>query len=207
MNLIDLTGLTEDFPSCDQPGPRGTCQFPDLDGDIPFGGSDHGGSVFNPLPPHNNRGSKIYKSGRDRNYDSGSPAEDDHSSCQKPAISISAKQGYYGEFKTRVTKVLGLDVGIDLGSIVTAPSGARYFSRGVSLAVDIYRVRIGISLRGDTSGGNGFESAPSNFLLWDFVASTDGLDYEFSPPQAISGFSVVAENLEDSANLVIPCAF
>jgi hypothetical protein len=91
---------------------------------------------------------------------------------------------------------LGIDVGIDLISYNTPLNGSTYISHGLDATITIGPLRVGGSWEQRSyNGGLNYESEPNNFLLYDFSASSNGLDWEVTPPQVFAGFNAGVSNV------------
>lgn len=91
---------------------------------------------------------------------------------------------------------VGLDLGINLLSYNTPLSGSPYLSHGLDAEMTIGSARFGGSWEQTSyNGGLNYESEPSNFLLYDFSGSSQGLDYQITPPQLFAGFKAGISNV------------
>jgi hypothetical protein len=110
-------------------------------------------------------------------------------------VSLTAQQGIYAAFSAQLTKVVGFDLDLNLGSYNTPSSGSPYLSHGISVALNIGPVKVGGSWeQTSNNGGLSFESSPSNFIVGSLQASSEGLSLAFKPPQAFSGFQTQLDN-------------
>ena len=127
-------------------------------------------------------------------------------SIKGASIDFTAQAGAYGSagfhFKLFGLKV-GAEGGLNLFSYNTPLSGSTYWSHGADLTLQIGRVRIGGSWEQRSyDGGLSFESQPTNFALGDLKGSSEGADFEVSPPQAGAGFKAGINN----AGALLPAA-
>ena len=92
--------------------------------------------------------------------------------------------------------MLGLEGGLNLFSYSTPLSGRNCWSHGADLTLQIGRVRIGGSWEQRSyDGGLSFENQPINFALGYLKGSSEGTDFEVSPPQIGAGFKVGVNNV------------
>ncbi len=128
------------------------------------------------------------------------------SSIKGASVDFTSQLGAYGSagfhFKLLGLKI-GLEGGLNLFSYNTPVSGNTYWSHGADLTLQIGKVRIGGSWEQRSyDGGLSFDSQPTNFALGDLKGSSEGADFEVSPPQVGAGFKAGINN----AGALLPVA-
>jgi RHS repeat-associated protein len=115
-----------------------------------------------------------------------------------PTLDFTSQLGLYGSAGLGGT-LLGLklhgEAELNALSYNTPLNGDPYWNNSASLSVQIHKLRLGFSFeRRSYDGGFSFQAESGNFFLFDLAASTEGASIEFSPPQALAGFSVSIGN-------------
>jgi hypothetical protein len=114
---------------------------------------------------------------------------------------MTAQPGLYAAFSAQLTKVIGFDLDLNLGSYNTPSNGSPYLSHGISVVLNIGPVKVGGSWeQASYNGGLSFQSSPSNFIVGSLQASSEGLSLAFKPPQAFSGFQAQLDNPQTLLN-------
>ena len=91
---------------------------------------------------------------------------------------------------------IGLEGALNLFSYNTPLDGNAYWSHGADLTLQIGKVRVGDSREQRSyDGGLSFESQPTNFAVGDLTGSSEGADFEVSPPQVGAGFKADVNNV------------
>jgi hypothetical protein len=107
---------------------------------------------------------------------------------------MTAQQGIYASFGAHLSRLVSVQLDLDLGSYNTPSNGPTYLSHGVSLVLEISGLRVGGSWQQTSNnGGLSFQSSPSNFAVGDFQASSGSMTFEIKPPQVFSGFKLTAD--------------
>jgi hypothetical protein len=110
-----------------------------------------------------------------------------------PSVVFTTQQGVYAKSSADLSGWLAVEGNVNFGSYNTPTNGSPYLSHGVGLAVQVGPVQVGFNWQQTSNdGGLSFQSSPTNFNFWNLNASSEGLTLEFSPPQAFSGFTIVA---------------
>jgi hypothetical protein len=113
------------------------------------------------------------------------------------SVVFTAQQGAYGTVSGKLSKWLSADATINLFSYNTPTNGSAYISHGVDLTAKVGPVSVGFSWEQTSyDGGLSFQSSPDNFNFYNLQASSDGIAYEFAPPQIGSGFKVTVNNID-----------
>ena len=119
---------------------------------------------------------------------------------------FTAHVGVYSQVKTTFS-LFGIPIHVggqlNLLSYNVPLNGDRYWNRGLEASFQVGNLRGGISLEQRSyDGGFSYQSQPTNFIVGDFKGSTQGVDFEISPPQAVAGFTVEV----DDALALLPAA-
>jgi hypothetical protein len=60
------------------------------------------------------------------------------STDQLPAITVTAQQGVFASFSTRISSYIGVDLDLNFASYVTPSNGVPYWSHGVSVVLSLF---------------------------------------------------------------------
>jgi hypothetical protein len=121
------------------------------------------------------------------------------SSITGPSITFTSQIGVQAsgglQFNLFGLKV-GVDLGVNLVSYNTPLHGSTYLSHGFDATITVGSARFGGSWEQQSNdGGLSFQSQPTNFLLYDFSGSSEGVNYEVTPPQLFAGFKAGISNV------------
>jgi hypothetical protein len=83
---------------------------------------------------------------------------------------------------------------INLFTYNTPLEGEPYWDQGFELSLQVHKVRVGFDW-GREGRFSPSHAKPSNFFLWDFKASTEGVGFEIKPPQMGAGFTLGIDNV------------